>query len=623
MDDNSNVSPSQFLKNKKYKLWIYEFVKYLGSLIDIGYGTNTEKATIIILVVSSLLLTGASGYTTYSGLLEYTHPFIAFIITTGIQSLLFASSWRLGYLFVIKEMNYSIIFIWLITLSVSVFFSFSSLFKIIYENEKSSHSDIYAAKEVRKILFELNNKNIVNFESDFERDTFSEWKTSIFSTLSIVQSLLAEKEENILENYKYSLKLFNQELQSGGTPLFKDSENKFINSLAGTGDLYESYNSLSEFFKDNLVKNNDDINTKLKESFNTFESNRDINELLKIHQMFDKYINDFLLNSKLFQTEYLNLINKFNNKYNSTIEREISKYNNVQKINFNENVYFKKVIKNSLLNEVDEYKIIDIYRKIYNKLRINIDYINNKINTKDKFDNACSSNFIKKEFSKDLSLVQNCVSMLDLNTNELNKYLERINIIEKYEGKRTHHFIVVMNQFERLNPLAIGTLSLAFMIDILILLCSLLGSKHETFLGVDKTDDFLYMSDKPLHVIFSTVYEIDDKKDSTSVKKIKNLLNNLTLDLKSLYGNKTQGYGLTIDSNKIDELKLNNEIALLLTMQFARKVNLKNTENDNTDIIGLQTGFVLWMCDEIEKQSNSRNTYNSFETLIKGEYNEQ
>ena len=72
------------------------FSRYFSSLIGVGYDSSREKSLTTTLVISTFLLSFASGFTTWLGLLQYVPWSVALMITAAIQGLLFVTSWRLG-----------------------------------------------------------------------------------------------------------------------------------------------------------------------------------------------------------------------------------------------------------------------------------------------------------------------------------------------------------------------------------------------------------------------------------------------------------------------------------------------------------------------------------------------
>ncbi|WP_026199352.1 ABC transporter permease [Lamprocystis purpurea] len=91
-----------------------------------------------LLMVMSVLLTIASFYTTLIGLSDFTpNVVLAAFITMAIQSLLFVTSWRLGFMFADKEpLAWVDISVFTVCFLLSVFFSFASLFNVVFSKEQ-------------------------------------------------------------------------------------------------------------------------------------------------------------------------------------------------------------------------------------------------------------------------------------------------------------------------------------------------------------------------------------------------------------------------------------------------------------------------------------------------------
>jgi len=99
--------------------------------------TAIESPYLALLFVGSLFLSFASFFTTFGGMLQFMPIYIiTFFITFAVQSVLFVTSWRIGFMFADKEpISWLDLIIFAICFSISVFFSFSSLFDYIYKPE--------------------------------------------------------------------------------------------------------------------------------------------------------------------------------------------------------------------------------------------------------------------------------------------------------------------------------------------------------------------------------------------------------------------------------------------------------------------------------------------------------
>lgn len=108
---------------------------YSNDFIQRTTGTRSIVKKIVsqpytsLVLLGSLLLSGASFFTTYSGMIDFTdHWLINFCIVFAIQGLLFVTSWRIGFAVAERErMPFFTVFVFLICLATSVFFSFAAL----------------------------------------------------------------------------------------------------------------------------------------------------------------------------------------------------------------------------------------------------------------------------------------------------------------------------------------------------------------------------------------------------------------------------------------------------------------------------------------------------------------
>lgn len=106
---------------------------YFGSLLGLGFDSDRGKALSYTLLASTGFLSLASAYTTWVGLCEYLPGFIAFLLTLGVQGLLYASSWRLGGSLNTRAFRPSLLVIFSLTMATSVFFSYSALLNTVYQ----------------------------------------------------------------------------------------------------------------------------------------------------------------------------------------------------------------------------------------------------------------------------------------------------------------------------------------------------------------------------------------------------------------------------------------------------------------------------------------------------------
>lgn len=121
-----------------------------------GWLSQYEWKT-VLLFVASLVMSGASFYTTYYGMIEFMGvPLIAGAITFSVQALLFVISWWLARNWVMGVLPlFAGSCIFLLCASISVFFSFASLFSFIDQGRTKETTAQRAQTQVVRILNDL------------------------------------------------------------------------------------------------------------------------------------------------------------------------------------------------------------------------------------------------------------------------------------------------------------------------------------------------------------------------------------------------------------------------------------------------------------------------------------
>jgi len=114
-----------------------------------GFWTKLIEAALstpylALLMGMSILLTVVSFYTTYDGLAGFLpHAVLAIFVSMAIQSLLFVTSWRLGFMLADKEpLAWLDVGVFAVCFVLSVFFSFSSLFNVVFSPEQQERARI-------------------------------------------------------------------------------------------------------------------------------------------------------------------------------------------------------------------------------------------------------------------------------------------------------------------------------------------------------------------------------------------------------------------------------------------------------------------------------------------------
>jgi hypothetical protein len=108
-----------------------------------------QSPYLLLLFIASVLLSIASFYTTFVGIVPFVQIAIfGFFITAAIQSLLFVVSWRLGFMFAGKEDVATVdVMVFLVTFTLSVFFSFNSLFNVVFAEDLQREASLSRVRD--------------------------------------------------------------------------------------------------------------------------------------------------------------------------------------------------------------------------------------------------------------------------------------------------------------------------------------------------------------------------------------------------------------------------------------------------------------------------------------------
>lgn len=534
----------------------FSISSYISSLLDIGYGSGSDKATATVLVLASVFLSIASGYTTYSGLTQYTPSIIAGLITLGVQGLLFGVSWRLGKLYIAGEINPAMWAIWAVTMLVSVFFSYSSLFSTVYsENERAENRDIASITIGNSMLRSIENDlqdEFSNKKLSIDTKSYAKWKNKTIETIKKAKNYGEKELVRRVGHYKILLGKYTQELDFGGTEYINSKGVKAVTG-AGSGKTADKYKRDAEEYNQYDLQPYKAISEKI----------------LKLRELIYRDMADF------------------------------EKSKDVEKLN----IAYENCV--NLITKVGG-KLFTCNPDLLGKSFRDLVEVQNRY---DNFKSKCTTEVIKTSFSSNLLELRKCVNTAKLSEEKTEKYLDKISNFQRNEGEHTHFFIIVVNELKRLNYLSIGTLILAITIDLLILLCSLVASKHNTFLSITSGKDLLQMKNYPLDIILGTDTQVNDN-DNEMTRRIKFILNNSKFSLEYL----DKKCSMIIPMEKILELNMHKELGTFFSMDLARPF-------DNGKVIGFRTNFILWMCEQISRKKQSRKSFNELHKAFTGDKN--
>lgn len=145
----------------------------------------------VLLLIASLVLSAASFYTTYHGMIEFMKvPLIAAAITFAVQALLFVICWWLARNWFLGPAQFIVgTSVFLMCAAISIFFSFASLFGFIDGGRTLENTASRAQTEVARILTNLQNaldEDYANAHDDMVRNEegpFFRWQSELYTAL--------------------------------------------------------------------------------------------------------------------------------------------------------------------------------------------------------------------------------------------------------------------------------------------------------------------------------------------------------------------------------------------------------------------------------------------------------
>ncbi len=534
------------------------FYRYLNSLFGVSYDSKGEQSLTVVLVISSFLLTIASGYTTIVGLFEYVPVIIGWILGIGIQGLLFATAWRIGVSIVSQNMKLSLLLIFLFTMFTSVFFSYTALLDVIYKPEYRENDEITNSIDKFSVLMNETQLAIDNYYSNHIDTVFYEindWNDTIIQiyagSMSKNLGLLNKRKST----YNKLSNKFDNEVKLGIT---KTSKNNNSYSPPGYGIYAKRYkNEMDNYYYDSLQTL--DFQIKIADSlFNNFSTS--IVDLTK-SSSYLRYENYALVQSKLkILTSYI-------------------------KRNFDNQPTFPKLSSKgkSLLNKISEINIFYDWLKKHS--------ITTVPSQKDNLRNY------------GLTVVSKLPSRFQGFSDKLTKQSISIG---KYGGKDVHHFVLSYSAlFLTKSPLALSAILLALLIDSLILISGILGARPDSFLNM-KTDELFDAQERALEVILALNIEDENKYDNQFIKRIIQIFIITKPDINAAK-NGTPGI---IQKADIEKYNLTKELGVFISLKLAA------TNKYNPDVIGLSTRLVLWLAEQVILYENKQGTYTDFKKLL-------
>ena len=153
--------------------------------------------TVQLMFVASVVLSVASYYTTYLGLTQYVAPedwWLAAAITFGLQAIMFATAWIASEALTSSVRAFLVyLMIYILCAAVSIFFSFSSLFNSIFdENQRDAVNSNYLSSFYQEMVLDLGRRQDERLaglhDTIVQGEAFVAWKTSVEAVNDLLRS---------------------------------------------------------------------------------------------------------------------------------------------------------------------------------------------------------------------------------------------------------------------------------------------------------------------------------------------------------------------------------------------------------------------------------------------------
>jgi hypothetical protein len=147
---------------------------------------------LVLLLVTSIFLSIVSFYTTYDGMSDFLkYAVFAAFVTSAIQSLLFVTSWRLGFMFADKEpIAWVDVGVFTVCFLLSVFFSFASLFDVVFskpQQELASLTRVHngVAEAITTVGLKAKERRHELVEELLDSQEYDAWRRNVLAVADV------------------------------------------------------------------------------------------------------------------------------------------------------------------------------------------------------------------------------------------------------------------------------------------------------------------------------------------------------------------------------------------------------------------------------------------------------
>lgn len=506
----------------------------LKQIISItGVGSKKEKATQLFLRLSAITLTLASGYTTFNGFSQYTPFFIALLLTLGVQGLLYSSAWKIGSAIRSNNLKILQVVIFSVTMVVSVFFSYASLLEVIYK------------KELRL------------------EDELTDRQNQVATAISSIKDSISYKVDltKTYDDFKSQLIIWNDSSSYEVAKYFGNLTTALDKSTARQKAL--EYSLIKN--KQNYLNNPDSLNRLLYSNSRSRETNHRENRLFPTLTKFER--------CRILQIEHDSIYKVI------TSDNRLITIGNISDFQQKKKELYPLVLGNRYISNS-----IELPDTLKEQL-IKISELNNFYDFIDSFKVEDYSDIRKLKF-KSLKLIDKLPNSFKIDFSKIKASLLNL---DKYTGSNQHQFVASVMLIKQEHILGIGALTIAFLIDLLVLFCGILGALPSSYLTLKSEDDIDAVMESSLINVFS----IDGQNlDGVLKQKLHLILSNSE---PASVDNSIEGYPAVLAREKINRLNLAADIGILIATSQARSFN-------ESEDVHLRTRFILWAAEKLNMQ---------------------
>jgi hypothetical protein len=536
---------------------------FVESLLGLGYDSEREASLSKALVIATVFLALGSAYTTWVGLSQYVPGFVAGLLTVGVQGLLFASAWRLGGSLNTRAFRPSLALIFLVTLTTSVFFSYSALLETVYGLDARERDQMQRARLAGSALASEMDRHVrdaIVKRTSIGRQGLRVWLDTALH--SVAPAISKRARDTALAEATYATLIAKAQREaSGGGTLVHINGRLWVTTPAGRGDYARQYESDSDAYSVATL-------TPARESYA--------------------------------------LATKLKGEISTATERMLTDDSELTAANIAHLDGLREELQASLnLNSGEAVTIpavpVDLGADAVElqALRASLprEAIGPKILTAPDVDSIKGILFAYAH------------EIPDIDGRTEARFLQRVDSIGYLGGTTAHPFALAIGELARLNVLAIGSLLVALSIDGLVFMCGLLAARPQSYLDMRNPDDLREMQETAIETVMSLELERIDvtKLRSAFVRRGVQILKQCDVDTELAY----RGLPAVLPAAAATKLRF-IEVGVLMALGIVQRLP--------DGALAFRTRFVLWIADRVYRSTLHQETVADFTSSIDEEY---